>query len=197
MDKKSLIQVLKKQKFPKEILEAFEAVPRENFVPIDLKEKSYEDTSLPIGHGATISQPYTIAFMLMLLDVRDGQKILEVGSGSGYVLALLSELNLNGEIIGIERIPELADGSREKLSSYDNIKILKGNALKDVNEEGFDRILVSASSEDIPQKLLDKLKFNGKMVVPVRDSIMLIEKTSGENKISQYQGFNFVPLIEE
>jgi len=108
MDKSQLIESLKMRGFSKEIISSFEKVRREDFVPEDMKKIAYEDTSLPIGEGQTISQPYTIAVMLSLLDLKKGQKILEIGSGCGYVLALVSELIGKGEkVYGIEIIKSL------------------------------------------------------------------------------------------
>ena len=105
--KNNLIDSLYNQGFKENIVKAFEKVEREAFIPDTYRSGAYEDIALPIGQGQTISQPSTIAFMLDLLDVQNGQKILEVGSGSGYVLALLSEMNSEGKIMGAERIEEL------------------------------------------------------------------------------------------
>src|SRR3989344_5781941 len=98
MNKSQLINSLKQEGFSKEILNAFDKVPRENFIPDEIREEAYEDIALALENGATISQPYTIAFMLQLLDVKPNQKILEIGSGCGYVLALISELSPNSKI---------------------------------------------------------------------------------------------------
>ncbi len=122
MKKKDLLERLRSYGFSKRIIEAFAVVRREDFVPQSEKECAYIDEALPIGHGATISQPYTIGFMLALLDVKPGQKVLEVGSGSGYVLALLSELVQEGEIYGIEIIHELAEQSKKALNGRKNVK---------------------------------------------------------------------------
>jgi protein-L-isoaspartate(D-aspartate) O-methyltransferase len=100
--KRNLLKHLKNKGFSEKLLHAFESVEREKFVPEEYQDLSYEDVALPIGYDQTISQPYTIAFMLRLLNVVDGEKVLEVGSGSGYVLSLLSELNPKGKIFGIE-----------------------------------------------------------------------------------------------
>src|SRR3990172_781620 len=124
MDKSQLIESLKMRGFSKEIISSFEKVRREDFVPEDMKKIAYEDTSLPIGEGQTISQPYTIAVMLSLLDLKKGQKILEIGSGCGYVLALVSELIGKGEkVYGIEIIKSLFEKSAENLRNYKNIKV--------------------------------------------------------------------------
>ena len=121
MNKEELIALLRRERFSENILNAFEKVRREDFVPEGLKEKAYENAPLPIGYGAAISQPYTIAFMLDLLELKDNLKILEIGSGSGYVLALMNEISLNSKIYSIERIKELVDSSREVLKGKKNI----------------------------------------------------------------------------
>ncbi len=217
MKKEELIRSLRSQKFPEKIIKAFEKVERKNFIPEEEKSAAYEDIPLPIGFGQTISQPYTIAFMLTLLEVKNKLrtlknqrflapqkqevfKVLEVGSGSGYVLALLSELCPNGKIFGIERIKELVDMSKKILheEKIKNAKVIYGDGSKGLKEEApFDRILVSASSNELPQKLIEQLKVNGILVTPVRDSIVVVKKETNENKIKEYPGFRFVPLIEE
>src|SRR3989338_4865976 len=116
MIKSQLISSLKSEKFPDKIVCAFVKVPRENFITENLKPFAYEDTALPLEKGATISQPYTIAFMLKLLKLKPKQKVLEIGSGCGYVLALLEEITL-GEIYGVEIIKSLAEKSRQNLKS--------------------------------------------------------------------------------
>lgn len=204
MNKEELIRYLKKQKFPEHIVEAFENVSREDFVPEESKKQSYEDVPLPIGQGQTISQPYTIAFMLMMLEIpksKENQRILEVGSGSGYVLALLNQLNPEGDIYGIERIKELAEKSKEVLSKEikkGEIEIINKNGSEGLPEKSpFSRILVSARCKTIPQKLVNQLKYNGVLVAPVGNSVVVVKKKSGENEINEYPGFSFVPLVEE
>lgn len=200
MKKEELIRSLKSQKFPEKIIKAFEKVERKNFIPEEEKSAAYEDIPLPIGFGQTISQPYTIAFMLTLLEIKDRLRILEVGSGSGYVLALLSKLSPNGKIFGVERIKELVERSKKVLQEENikNVQVIYGDGSKGLKEQApFDRILVSASSNELPQKLINQLKMNGILVVPVRNSIVVVKKEINENKIREYPGFVFVPLIEE
>lgn len=196
MNKKELINSLKNFNFPENILNAFLKVDRSLFVPPELMGESYKDVALPIGYNQTISQPYTIAFMLTLLEVRNGQKILEIGSGSGYVLALLAELNKDGKIYGVERIKELAENSKEKLKKYKNARVIEGGTLHKLENEKFDRILASASFKEIPQKIINtNLKIKGILVAPVGNSIFVVKKDSGENKIKEYPGFSFVPMV--
>lgn len=196
MQKQTLITYLKIQGFPKKITNAFSKVKRELFIPEEHKELAYENQPLPIGNNQTISQPYTIAFMLDLLDLKDNQKILEVGSGSGYVLALINEISKNSNIHGIEIIKELATSSKKILTKNKNIKITQADGNKGLKQNPpFDRILVSASAKEIPQKLLEQLKIKGVMVCVVGNSIVKIKKEKNRIRKIEYLGFSFVPLV--
>ncbi|MFB6226482.1 MAG: protein-L-isoaspartate O-methyltransferase [Candidatus Paceibacteria bacterium] len=198
MHKEQLVRSLKNQSFSDKIVESFDRVDRKDFVPDEQKPKSYEDTALPIGHGQTISQPYTIAFMLNLLGPQDGQNILEVGSGSGYVLALMDEMTENASLYGVEIVSELAARSKKDLEDIDNVEVFAGQGRKGLKDKGpFDRILVSASAEKTPQELINQLKMNGILVAPVGNSIVRVQKTPSENKMDEYSGFSFVPLVGE
>ncbi|MEM0465551.1 MAG: protein-L-isoaspartate(D-aspartate) O-methyltransferase [Candidatus Pacearchaeota archaeon] len=198
MNKKELLDLLRKEGFSEKIINAFSKVNREIFVPDELKEFAYENHPLPIGYGQTISQPYTIAFMLSLLDVKDGQKILEVGSGSGYVLALINELSKNLKIFGVEIIKELYEKSKKNLKSFKNIKVFNLDGTKGLLQESpFDRIIVSASADEIPRDLIKQLKTGGIMVIPVLNSIFSIKKEAKGNEIKEYPGFVFVPLRKD
>lgn len=200
MKKEELIKSLKDHEFSEKIIQAFKEVDRSKFIPEREKQLTYEDIALPIGYGQTISQPYTIAFMLTQLNVKAKQnfKILEIGSGSGYVLELLSKLNPHGRIFGIERIKRLAESSKEKLGNCENIKVIYGNGSKGLKSEApFDRILISASADKLPEKLIEQLTIGGILVAPVRDSIVVAKKGRKKNQIKEFHGFRFVPLIEE
>ncbi|MEK6895029.1 MAG: methyltransferase domain-containing protein, partial [Nanoarchaeota archaeon] len=153
MNKDQLIQLLKYKGFSERILNAFAKVPRENFILSAYKDYSYKDVALPIGYGATISQPYTIAFMLSLLELKKDMKVLEIGSGSGYVLALISELiGDKREVYGVEIVPELVSRSRKILKNYSNIKIYEASKELGLKEKApYDRILVSASADELPE----------------------------------------------
>ena len=194
--KEALINHLEAEGFGDDILGAFKNVKRENFVPINYREFSYDNIALPIGYEQTISQPSTIAFMLSLLEVLPRQKILEIGSGSGYVLALLNELSFGKEIYGVEVIPELVKSSKRILKKYKNIEIRKTNReLGLVSKAPFDRILVSASSRSFPKKLLGQLSENGIIVCPVKNDILKIKKENDNYIKETYPGFIFVPLV--
>lgn len=204
MDKKELIESLKRAGFSKKILDAFSKVERKNFVPENMKENAYSDTALPIGHGQTISQPYTIAIMLSELNLGSGQKVLEIGSGSGYVLALMSEIiGKRGRVFGMEIIKKLAENSKELLENYENVKIYSKSGFEGLKEEApFDRILISAAVREIPESILNQLKDGGILVAPrgprFEQNIVIIERKGKEFITkSEIKGFIFVPFIEE
>jgi len=197
MNKKELLNYLEKQGFSDKIVNSFNKVKREDFISKEFHKSAYENTPLSIGKGQTISQPYTIAFMLTLLELKDNLKILEIGSGSGYVLALINEI-CSSKLYGIERIKELFDKSFQILNKKENIKLFYGDGSKGLKKEApFDRILISASCNEIPQKIVNQLSYGGILVAPVRDSIIYLKKDYRENKIKEFPGFVFVPLIED
>ena len=192
------------------IIDAFEKVDRKDFVPEELKAKAYLNTPLPIGYGQTISQPLTVAFMLELLQPKVGDKILEVGSGSGWQTALLAHIvSVGGKIFAAELIPELMDFGRKNVAKYSFIKnkiveFHSFNAIKGMPEEApFDRIISAASGHDLPTAWKEQLKVGGRIVAPVKDAIHLIVKKgpsvgeAGETEFEEsiYPGFAFVPLI--
>ncbi|MDD5749870.1 MAG: L-isoaspartyl protein carboxyl methyltransferase [Patescibacteria group bacterium] len=199
LNKKDLLKKLKNHGFAPKIITAFDKVERRHFVLPEYEGLAYEDSALPIGQGQTISQPYTIAFMLALLEIKDRQKILEVGSGSGYVLALLKELSKNSQIFGTEIVKELTERSQVVLSKEKNIKIIHTpKSLGLAKQAPFERILVSAAASEMPQPLLKQLSDDAIMVCPINNSIVKITKQAGQiADIREYPGFAFVPLIVE
>lgn len=197
MNKEKLLKRLAEKGFKDPVLKAFSEVERENFLLPEYKKYAYEDAALPIGREQTISQPTTIAFMLTLLEPQDGQKILEVGSGSGYVLALLGALNKNSQIYGAEIIKEFAQKADSRLKSIKNVEVYHTPDSLGLKEKApFDRILVSASTPQVPQALIEQLTEGGIMVCPIEKSIVKIKKINGQIKIEEYPGFVFVPLTE-
>ena len=181
--------------------EAFEAVDRADFVPPEYQDEAYEDYPLQIGAGQTISQPSTVAFMLELLEPQVGQKILDVGCGSGWTTALLGHIaGEKGSVLGLERIPELIAFGQKNLARYvfPQARIEQAGAeLGKPSEAPFDRILVSAAAEKLPESLIGQLVQGGVLVVPVRDAILKIhKKQSGEIETVRHEGFAFVPLID-
>jgi len=198
MEKQALIEALRRQGISEEIVKAFEKVKRECFVPDRLIGYSYDDIALPIEEGSTISQPSTVAFMLDLLDLHQNQKILEIGSGSGYVLALINEIIKNGKIYGIEINKNLAVMSRKNLEKNSNIEIINRSGEQGLADLApFDKIIISASCPDmrIPFNLLEQLSDPGILVCPVKQSIFQIKKANGKTEKKEFPGFAFVNMI--
>jgi len=192
------------------IIDAFEKVDRKDFVTEELKDKAYLNTPLPIGYGQTISQPLTVAFMLELLQPEKGNRVLEIGSGSGWQTALLAHIvSGGGKVFAAELIPELMDFGRKNVAKYDFIK--KGivefhsfNAVKGFPEKApFDRIISAASGMELPTAWKEQLKIGGRIVAPIKDAIHLLIKKgpsageAGETEFEEsiYPGFAFVPLV--
>jgi len=181
-----------------DIIEAFRKVPREDFVLADYIDQAYDNYPLPIGEGQTISQPLTVAFMTEALDPKKGQKILEVGAGSGYQAAIVAEIvGKKGKIITTERIQKLADMAKANLikAGYSNVEVVLYDGSTGYEKEApYDRIIVTASAPSIPNSLVKQLKKGGKLVITVGDEMFLIEKTDKIKKT--FLGYYvFVPLI--
>ena len=162
------------------VLNAMRAVPRHLFVPDALRHLAYEDRPLPIGHGQTISQPYIVAYMSEALEVRPEHRVLEIGTGSGYQAAVLSRLAR--EVYTIEIVPELAKEAAARLKPFGNVQVREGDGYAGWPERApFDRIMVTAAPERIPQPLIDQLAPGGRMVIPVGTAeqwMTVLEKTS-------------------
>ncbi|MGB9743549.1 MAG: protein-L-isoaspartate O-methyltransferase [Minisyncoccales bacterium] len=193
------------------IIEAFKKIKRVDFLPDKIKDLAELDEALPIGFGQTISQPLVVAFMLELLQPEEGDKILDVGFGSGWTSALLAEIvsggglsKRKGKVISIELIPELKEFGEKNIAKYNFIKkgIVECFCLDGSQgykkEAPFDKILASASAKKLPPAWLEQLKINGRIVVPIGNSIWRFIKEA-ENSIrkEEYPGFVFVPLIEK
>jgi len=203
MDKIGLIQTLRKEGFSDRIISAFEKVKREDFVSENLKKLAYENIALPITESETISQPSTIAISLSLLHLKENQKVLELGSGCGYVLALISEIvGEGGKVLGVEIVKKLADKSRENLGSYKNIGIFNKNGRDGLKEAApFDRILISAALEEIPKEILKQLKEEGMIVAPIGSAFIQtltsIKRENGDFVVKkQVPGFVFVRFVD-
>jgi protein-L-isoaspartate(D-aspartate) O-methyltransferase len=182
------------------VLEAMLRVPRHEFVPGSYRAQTYEDHPLPIGNSQTISQPYIVAVMLESLQLKPSDKVLEVGTGSGYVTALLAELA--GEVFSIERHPALADRARELLTSlgYTNARVLTGDGTLGLPAAApFDAIMVSAAAPNLPQALIAQLRDLGRMIIPVGTSdsqqLQFIRMVNGEPLITPRELVRFVPLV--
>jgi protein-L-isoaspartate(D-aspartate) O-methyltransferase len=180
------------------ILSAFLAIPRHRFVPADQEDQAYADTPLHIGFGQTISQPYVIAFMLEALDLKPHHHILEVGSGCGYVTALLSMLVK--EVTGIELEKSLVSRSRSILKELDikNVKIVHGDGYRGYEPNApYDGILVSAAPDEVPEELFQQLKEGGTLVIPVgkyAQMLKKIQKKEGKIIETDLLDVRFVPL---
>lgn len=201
MTNESLIASLKDSgaiKTP-EVEDAFRAIDRSRFVPPNMKRDAYADAALPIGAGQTISQPTVVAFCLEWLSAQSGDRVLDVGSGSGWTTALLANIvGPSGLVIGVERIPELVAFGSENLSKYSfkNAHIEQaGDKLGRPDAALFDRILVSAAAGEVPNALKQQLKGGGRMVIPVQDAICVVDRIGDGFKTVRHEGFAFVPLI--
>jgi len=183
------------------IKKAFENIHREDFVPEYLRSQVSIDAPLPIGFSQTISQPYTVRLMLEWLNAQAGEKILDVGSGSGWTTALLSQIvGPKGKIFAVEKIPELVKFGRNNCKNIGvkNAKFFQaGQEYGLTSHSPYDRILVSASAKKLPKELLTQLKIGGKLVIPVQNDILEITKTSEHNfDTITHPGFIFVPLVQ-
>ena len=184
------------------VLAAMAKVPREEFVPPDSRAASYEDGPLPIGYAQTISQPYVVAFMTEQLRLKPSDRVLEVGTGSGYQVAILAELV--SEIYSIEIVEPLAKNAEATLQrlGYKNVHLKIGDGYKGWPETApFDAIIVTCAPDKVPQPLVDQLKDDGRMVIPVGDrfaqQLYLLEKKNGQLKQSATLPVRFVPMTGE
>lgn len=182
------------------IVAAFRAIDRKDFVRPEYITEAYLDTALPIGFEQTISQPTTVAYMLELLDAKLGDRILDVGSGSGWTTALLAHITgTTGEVFGVERIPELVAFGNANLAKYSfpHAHIARASTMLGLPEKSpFDRILVSAASPELPLELVAQMALGGTLVIPIGTSLVQIKKSrDGEITSSEHSGFVFVPLI--
>lgn len=192
-----------KNKLAPEVMTAMRQTPREEFVPAELQPYAYDNGPLPIGHGQTISQPYIVALMTDLLQLKKEHNVLEIGTGSGYQTAILAQLVK--KVYTIELIKELAEAAADRLKHlrYRNIEIRIGNGYLGWPEHApYDAIIVTAAASHIPQALTQQLKSGGRMVIPVglpymHQELMLIEKDDEDNThVKDILGVAFVPLQE-
>lgn len=184
------------------VLAAMRKVPRHLFVPEYIRHSAYEDMALPIGENQTISQPYMVAIMTELLELQGNEKVLEIGTGSGYQAAILAELSK--EVYTIERFSSLAEEARRRLIElgYNNVYVIVGDGTKGLEEKApFDRIIVTAAAPKIPEPLINQLSENGIIVAPVgeRFSQILIKGKKEKGKLIEeyHTPCVFVPLVGE
>jgi len=182
------------------VLDAFTKVPRHEFVPETLRDASYGDYPLPVGNAQTISQPYMVALMTEALQLKGGEKVLEIGTGSGYQAAVLSEIA--SDVYSVERFAELADNAERTLSrlGYKNFHIKTGDGTLGWSEHApYDGIIVTAGAPKIPQSLIEQLKDEGRLVIPVGNQwgqvLTVVQKTGSMIRQTEVCGCVFVPLI--
>jgi protein-L-isoaspartate(D-aspartate) O-methyltransferase len=183
------------------VADAFDAVPRAGFLRAPTVRHASEDRPIEIGHGQTNSQPRTVADMLQLLEVLPGQRVLDVGAGSGWTTALLAHLvGEGGLVVGVERIGELAAWGEQNLrrTAYDwaSIRPAESGVLGLPALAPFDRILVSAATRQLPAALLAQLGDPGRMVLPVAGRMTLVVRSDGAEEFSEHGRYRFVPLVE-
>lgn len=186
----------------KNLLNVMKKVPRHLFVDDSLQHKAYDDMALPIGEGQTISQPYMVAIMTELLELKGDEKVLEIGTGSGYQAAILAELSR--EVYTVERIASLAIKAEERLRSlgYSNIRIKVGDGTLGWPEEApFDRIMTTAGAPKVPEPLIEQLSEGGLIVIPVGNrfsqQLLKVKKYKGRLSEEYHTHCVFVPLIGE
>ncbi len=203
--RKRMVEKLKKElDLSEKVAKAMLKIPRHLFVPEHISE-AYNDYPLPIGYGQTISAPHMVAIMCELLNLKEGDKVLEVGAGSGYHAAIVAEIvGEKGKVVTIERIPELAERARKTLEELGikNVKVVVGDGSKGYEEEApYDKIYVTASAPDVPKSLIKQLKKGGRLVIPIGDYIQylyIVDKDEeGKIKKRRWGGVRFVPLVGE
>lgn len=180
------------------LIKAFRKIDRKDFVLIEEQNVCYLDSVLHIGYGQTMTQPLVVAHMLELLDLKDTNRVLDIGSGSAYTTALISQsVGRTGYVFGLEKIPTLVSFGQKNLKKYDiyNAFISKASFELGITNKKFDRILVSATSQYLPVELLEQLEEDGKLVIPINNSIYLIEKKDGQFIDKEFNGFEFMPLV--
>jgi protein-L-isoaspartate(D-aspartate) O-methyltransferase len=238
MNNEDLIELLKGDGYLKDqvIIEAFKNVDRKDFVPENVKEKAHANEALSIGFEQTISQPLVVAFMLELLDLKIGERVLEIGTGSGWKTALMAYIlthmkreieqkagfsggedkthkeiiakneltSISYSVISVERIEELQKFAKENLAKYEFekqgiVRLVLGDGSLGCKEfEPYDKIISAAAAEEIPAAWLEQLKIGGKIIAPVKNSIVVVEKRSKDAyDKKEYFGFSFVPLVQD
>ena len=185
-----------------DVIRAMKTVKRHEYVPQQFRNRAYSDRPLSIGQGQTISQPFIVAHMTELLDVDKNDKILEIGTGSGYQAAVLAEITSN--VYSVEIVEELAERARKTLheQGYRNIHLKIGDGYKGWEEHApFDGIIVTCSPSDVPEPLKEQLAENGRMVIPVGgvliQELVVLKKKDGKLKRSRISNVRFVPMVDD
>jgi len=200
--RENLLKYLDHEIADKRVIEAMKRVPREAFIPPEQYHAAYDDRPLSIGFGQTISQPFIVALMIQSLELRGDEKVLELGTGSGYEAAVLAKLAQ--KVITVECITELAESAKRVLDElgYFNIEVyVAGRTLGWPEGAPYDAIIVSAGAPSVPQVLLEQLTWNGRLVIPVgsrwQQELLKVTKLRKGNEIENLGGCFFVPLIGE
>jgi protein-L-isoaspartate(D-aspartate) O-methyltransferase len=200
-ERRRMVDTLKRQGVSERVLEAMMHVKRHLFVPAHLSDQAYWDYPLPIGEGQTISAPHMVAMMCGYLELKKGEKVLEIGAGSGYHAAVIAEIiGEKGHVYSIERIKWLVEFSRENLkrAGYKHVTVTPGDGTLGLPEHApYDKISVTCSAPDVPPPLLEQLKVNGKMVIPIgryMQELYLVNKRNGIERERKCDVL-FVPLV--
>jgi len=188
--------------FSDSVEKAFLNIPREEFLPLNIRNQAYIDTPLSIGNGQTISAPHMVAIMAEALDIQEGQQVLEIGTGSGYHAAIVSKLvGKKGHVYSVERFSELADFAKSNIDrlNISNISIETGDGSIGLEKSApYDRIYVTCAAPDIPDPLVEQLKTDAKLIIPVGRHVcelVLLEKKENKVKRKLLGGCAFVPLV--
>ena len=199
-ERDEMIDVIRKRGISDErLLKAMSVIDRRDFVQQALLNRAYDDCALPIGHSQTISQPYTVALMTEMLEIQPGQKVLEIGTGSGYQGAILAEMG--ARVYTIERNMELLNTARKRFEAHGYQIVSKcGDGTIGWKEFApFDGIIVTAGAPEVPQPLLDQLNDGGILVIPIGEmdfqNIQIIKRVKDKFQTKEAHGFKFVPLI--
>ena len=200
--KHHLFNQLRREIRDEKVLRAMEQVPREFFVPSESWDRAYIDQPLPIGDGQTISQPYIVALMTSGLELRGSEKVMEVGTGSGYQAAVLSRLVPDGSALSLERIPALARSAETRLRmlEYDNVEVRIAADTLGCPESGpFDAIIVAAASPQLPPSLLEQMAVGGRMIIPIGtledQELVKVIRTGEGHSVRMLGPCRFVPLV--
>ncbi len=200
--RRRLFSTLYREIGDEKVLRAMEEIPRELFVPEDSHRAAYDDVPLPIGGGQTISQPFIVAMMTSALELMGNEKVLEIGTGSGYQTALLSSLVPQGRVLTLERVPGLARAAESRLKTlgYHNVEVRTAGEVLGCPEEGpFDAVIVTAAAPRLPKPLLDQMAPWARMVIPIgtleEQELVMVLKTSEGPTVRMLGACRFVPLI--